>query len=59
MSGHKLPAGSIQEEKEAETRSSAIKTTNSFKGRIGRETENHTRLYLTSSFGEINLSLND
>ena len=59
MSGLKLPAGSIQEEKEVETSSPAIKTTNSFRSRIGKKIEKQTQLHLTSSFGEIKLSLQD
>ena len=58
MSGLKLPA-SIQEEKEVETSSPAIKTTNSFRSRIGKKIEKQTQLHLTSSFGEIKLSLQD
>lgn len=59
MSGLKLPPGSIQEEMEVETNRPAIKTTNSFRGRIGRMNEKQTQLNLTSSFGEIKLTLKD
>ncbi len=59
MSGIKLPAGSIQEEMEVETSRPAIKTNSSFKGRIGAKTDKMTNLTITSSFGEVKLSVTD
>ncbi|MFT6165684.1 MAG: hypothetical protein ACJAV5_001778 [Vicingaceae bacterium] len=59
MSGLKLPPGSIMKEPEVDEISSAIKTTNNFKGRIGKEEEKRTKLRITSSFGEVKLLLTD
>lgn len=59
MSGLKLPDASIQEETEVSSKQPAIKTNSNFKGRIGAKTDKMINLKITSSFGEVNLSLTD
>lgn len=59
MSGLKLPEGSIESEKPAQTNKSAIRTNSSFIGRIGEKGINSSILNITSSFGDVKLMLTD
>ena len=59
MAGLKLPIGSILGERAADIDQPAVKTTSSFNGRIGDKTDRMTNLKITSSFGEIRLSMVD